>query len=169
MSARRLADFSRARPTPRCAALWLAALTGCLHRAPPPHNGSCPPAPPPVVPTPLAAPRADSLPSPAREVAWQLRISEAAPWSPVPETLHTFSLPRWECALGATQSDGATPNSQVLSERTRRLACTHKSGITVQTRLDCPVQDTAQSARREIELSLDTLPALRVACEAEAR
>ena len=155
MSARRLVP-----------ALWLVALTGCAHPAPPPRSASCPPSPAPVVPTPVAAaPVTGALPAPVRELTWKLRISDRAEWTPVPTTLHTFSLPRWECALGEPQDDGATADSQAPRWRTRRLACTHRSGITVQTRLDCPIEGAALPAGREIELSLDTLPPLRVACE----
>ena len=154
-------------------ALSLIAVSGCMHPGPPPQTASCPPSAPPAAPALATTPaststKAEPLPTPARELAWRLRVSDAAGWTQVPATLHTFSLPHWECALGEALRDAPPPNRQGQATRTRKLACTHDSGITVQTRLDCPIEDTAPLPVRELELSLDTSPALHVACEAKS-
>lgn len=91
-------------------------------------------------------------------------------WSAVPLDLHAFALGPWQCALGPQQaSDVSTDATQTLS-RSRRLACTHESGATVQTELHCaltlpPASGSTESARRELPLVLSAAPPLRLACE----
>jgi hypothetical protein len=161
--------------------LLLVLCTGCVHTAPattvasaePPTSG--PPREEPAAPAPVAA---------LQDVTWQLRSGESASWSDAPLALHTFTMGRWECALGEVLTDDALSAEAVELRRTRRLACTHSTGATVQTQLGCTLvrsreragasthgeraraNDTsaAADAARELLLQLDASPAVHVRC-----
>lgn len=99
--------------------------------------------------------------------------AEGAAWSSLPTELHAFPLGAWECALSALEYDDRFDAEGARIDRTRRLACTHKSGATVQSELRCRASlplapQEASEARRELTLTLSSAPTLRLACEAEA-
>lgn len=109
------------------------------------------------------------------DLAFSLRTegAEGAAWSSLPSELHAFPLGSWECALSALEHDDRFDAEGARIDRTRRLACTHKSGATVQSELRCRASlplgpQAASEARRELTLTLSTAPTLRLACEAEA-
>ncbi|MDB4973836.1 MAG: hypothetical protein JWN48_2177 [Myxococcaceae bacterium] len=95
-------------------------------------------------------------PGPPRVVVldWKLRLESHGAWTTPPPSLHAFSVGRWECALGAVQLEA--------SQQTRKLACTHASGATLQTKLSCQAE---RERPRELELSLDTAPPMQLRCE----
>jgi hypothetical protein len=117
-------------------------------------------------------------------VGWQLRSGEGSAWADAPLALHTFTVGRWECALGEVLSDDALGASELDVRRTRRLACTHATGATVQTQLACtlhtvrappsaldagspaqtPASTDVSSAARELQLQLDATPPLHLRC-----
>jgi hypothetical protein len=142
----------------------LGALLGCAHALPPPQT-PCPAAPSPVV---AVEPQVVTAPAPELyALRWKLRLSDKVEWSPVTAALHTFSLPRWECALGEVQTDDVRAEGALQIRRARRLACTHVTGVTVQTKLACQVDEasTIVPDARELELALDAVPAVRIGCE----
>jgi hypothetical protein len=115
-------------------------------------------------PEPLAPPPAPASPAPVlHDLRWQLTIGRE-PARAVPDELHAFTVGRWECALGKVQMDDAREATQLRLTRTRRLACTHASGTTVQTSLACEVTTGAASSARSLPLALDTAPGVTVAC-----
>jgi hypothetical protein len=140
---------------------------GCVHTAP------C---------TTVTAPEPSATPSPSAaappapvvllDVAWQLRSGDGASWANVPLALYTFSAGRWECALGEVLPDDTLTADALELLRTRRLACTHATGATVQTQLACAVhterapasRPTATEHTRELQLQLDATPAVHVRC-----
>ena len=141
--------------------LSVTALLGCARALPPPR-APCPAAPSPVV---EVAPAVVVPPPELYDLTWKLKLSEKAAWAPVAATLHTFSLPRWECALGEVQSDDVRTDESAQVRRARRLACTHVTGITVQTKFDCQRDAGTAPISRELELALDAVPAVHIACE----
>jgi hypothetical protein len=133
-------------------ALSLPVASGCVHTAP--------------CPSPAA--HARRAPAPAasgagpeqalQDVTWRLRLRTTEAWSTPPSALFSFSVGRWECALGEVQSDDERHDQQLRLSRARRLACTHSTGVTVQTQLRCALQLAAgatEQAGRELELTLD--------------
>ncbi|MET0286529.1 MAG: hypothetical protein ABW352_18750 [Polyangiales bacterium] len=82
----------------------------------------------------------------------------------VSDELVPFTLGKWECALGKVQMDDAREPAHLRLTRTRRLACTHASGTTVQTSLACEVITGAPASARNLPLSLDTAPSLTLGC-----
>jgi hypothetical protein len=135
-------------------------LAGCVHPAPPapPPAVSCPEQP--LVPPPSPANAAPVL----HDLRWQLTIGRDATLA-VPDELHAFTVGRWECALGKVQMDDAREATQLRLTRTRRLACTHASGTTVQTSLACEVITGSAASARSLPLALDTAPSLTVGCK----
>jgi len=125
------------------------------------------------------------------DVTWSLRSGETTSWADASSELMAFSVGRWECALGEVQSDDALGPTELDLRRTRRLACTHATGATVQTQLQCtlhvarttePQQRTThgdaqqpqqqqqqhdlsvQQHERELSLQLDATPTLHLRC-----
>lgn len=159
---------ARARGRASTPGLLLVFVTGCMHTVPcTPVAGAepaAPPAPLAVTPTPV--------PVVLLDVAWQLRSGEAATWSEVPLALHAFSVGRWECALGEVLPDDTLTAEALALQRTRRLACTHATGATVQTQLTCAVHGERVPASRpvapppagELQLQLDATPTVHVRC-----
>jgi len=110
------------------------------------------------------------------DLTWKMQTGEHGPtaWSPVPDALHAFPVGPWECALGPQQAADSFRQERGSLQRERRLACTHKSGATVQTELRCaaelPLAEAAvESVRRELALTLSTAPSVYIACVAEPR
>lgn len=148
--------------------LLLVFVISCMHTVPcTPVVGAEPaasPAPVAVTPPPTPVVLVD--------VGWQLRSGDAATWSEVPPALHAFSVGRWECALGEVLPDDTLSAETLALLRTRRLACTHATGATVQTQLTCDVrEDRVPSSRpvappsaRELQLQLDATPTVHVRC-----
>ncbi len=151
----------------------LAPLTlcGCAHATPP----TCPKAAQPE--SAQARTQRDQEPaSPTAlslfDVRWSVTTSDSGVPAQVPEDLHTFTVGRWECALSAVRTDDAFDASRVDVSRTRRLACTHATGIVAQSALSCAFeipstveQGHARRAARHLELSLSDGPAFKLACE----
>jgi hypothetical protein len=81
------------------------------------------------------------------DVSWQLRSGDGSPWTDAPPALHTFTVGRWECALSEVLSDDVLGADELDLRRTRRLACTHATGATVQTQLAC----TLHTARAPVQ------------------
>jgi hypothetical protein len=113
-----------------------------------------------AAPTSTADESAPVVPQPM--LVFQLRRGEQTSWTALPETLHAFSLGRWECALSAATEHGDRAAGQLV----RRLACTHGSGRTVQSQLGCAAH-AAEPA--ELELTLDLEPTLYLRCSREER
>jgi hypothetical protein len=132
-------------------------LAGCMHAAPPAASPgpSCP-----LVATSAAPASAAAV---LHDVRWQLTIGRDDP-KPLPEELHAFRVGRWECALGKVQMDDTREASLLRLTRTRRLACTHASGTTVQTSMACEVITGAPASARSLPLTLDTAPTLTLGC-----
>jgi hypothetical protein len=130
-----------------------------------------------------------SVPAPPpglHDVSWQLRSGDGSPWTDAPPALHTFTVGRWECALSEVLSDDMLGADELDLRRTRRLACTHATGATVQTQLACTLHTAraqrqapvsgpgaraqsaastdVRSAARELQLQLDATPPLHVRC-----
>jgi hypothetical protein len=140
------------------ASLLLFALSACAHTKPAAASTTMSCVTQPLTSTPSATPATTPAPtvtSKPDKLVWMLRSGESSAWTAVPATLHAFSTGRWECALGEVQTADAEP--------TRRLACTHASGATVQTRLVCRAANDAS----ELELELDRSPALHLRCRPE--
>lgn len=97
------------------------------------------------------------------DLRWQLRVGRDETHD-LPEDLHAFTVGRWECALGKVQMDDEREPDRLRLKRTRRLACTHASGTTVQTSLSCELITGAPAFAHSLPLSLDTAPALTLAC-----
>ncbi|HEX5655796.1 MAG TPA: hypothetical protein VFX59_01320 [Polyangiales bacterium] len=130
---------------------------GCVHPQP------APPLPAPSCP-PVVVPAAPASPSPVlHDLRWQLAVGRE-PAHAVPDDLHAFTVARWECALGKVQMDDAREASGLRLTRTRRLACTHASGSTIQTSLACEVITGAPASARSLPLALDTAPLLTLGC-----
>jgi hypothetical protein len=171
-------------------ALLLVFGFGCAHAAP--RAATVTAASPPVV---AAAPHPQPVPE-LYDVSWSLRSGETTSWADAPSELHAFTVGRWECALGQVQSDDALAETALEVRRTRRLACTHASGATVQTQLGCALQQVrsvagpaeprtpdstapdahaaAEAGRaperegtRELSLQLDDSPTLHLRCAPE--
>lgn len=154
------------RRLPSYALAALAWVGGCAHGAPsvatPPPSSAAAPAP---------APR--RVEEPVRyELVWRMQAGEQDQdtWAAVPPGLHAFALGPWECALGPQQTHDAPAGTAQQLSRSRRVACTHESGATVQTELRCaltlPVADgELERARRELPLLLSAAPTLRLTCE----
>jgi hypothetical protein len=97
------------------------------------------------------------------DLRWDLTVGRE-PARSVSDELHAFTVGRWECALGKVQMDDSREATQLRLTRTRRLACTHASGTTVQTSLACEVITGAAASARSLPLALDTAPPLTVDC-----
>jgi hypothetical protein len=149
--------------------LLSVSVTGCMHTVPcTPVVGA--------VPAAAQAPSVAVAPPPTPvvllDVGWQLRSGEATAWSEVPLALHAFTVGRWECALGEVLPDDTLDADALALQRTRRLACTHATGATVQTQLSCTVhgdrvpssKPIAPTSARELQLQLDATPTVHVRC-----
>lgn len=148
--------------------LLLVSLTGCTHTVPCTVTSAEPVAP--------AAASSAVVPPPPPvvllDVGWQLRSDDGATWSEAPPALHTFSSGRWECALGEVLPADSLTDDALELQRTRRLACTHATGATVQTQLTCSLrEERTRSSRpvappeaRELQLKLDATPEVHVRC-----
>lgn len=109
--------------------------------------------------------------APLMDLTWWLQQGESEVAASVPDTLHAFTAGRWECALGPVGADDALHEGALRLQRSRRLACTHDSGATVQSELACAYTRSAEGlpsveAPRGLTLGLDSLPLLRVTCAA---
>lgn len=147
----------------RAFAMALSMMTGCVQALPaqPASTPSCPdpPAPP-------ASTRSGSTAATLYDLRWQLAV-EPQPAHVLQDDLSTFTVGRWECALGKTQVDDAREANQLRLRRSRKLACTHVSGTTVQTALACEVMTGSPApAAHALPLQLDTAPPLLLSCDA---
>ncbi|HEY6881568.1 MAG TPA: hypothetical protein VI299_26260 [Polyangiales bacterium] len=144
----------------RAYAMALMTMTGCVRGVPPP-----PPSPSCPEPPPAPAAVGSAVPT-LYDLRWELSVAQE-PARPLQDELATFTAGRWECALGKTQVDDAREASQLRLRRSRKLACTHASGSTVQTALACEVMTgSPMPAAQILPLQLDTAPALAVRCTA---
>ena len=105
-------------------------------------------------------------------VQWFLLAGDSAAPVQVPPSLHPFTLGRWECALGAEKASDELRPEYARVARSRKLVCTHNTGLTMQTELSCgfrmpalPADGSPARARRETHVSLADAPALALACE----
>jgi hypothetical protein len=147
-----------------CLSTWV--LAGCVQRVPvvqgPPAPSSCP-----AAPTPSVAANVPAL----HDLGWRLRVGEADATA-LPSELHAFAVGPWECALGAVHYDDTREADQLRLLRSRKLACTHANGTTVQSALACELVTpigagtvhAASLATRVLPLALDTAPALALSC-----
>lgn len=151
---------------PLSSALLLCCLFGCA-RAPQPTTTTSAQAQCAAAPGPAASPEARPY-----ELTFVMRMREAGGFDSLPEELQTFTLGPWECALGPlTRRDELSAlDAQLVRER--RLACTHKTGATVQSELRCEMPAAvatarAASYRREFALTLSGASDLVIACQPE--
>jgi hypothetical protein len=156
----------------------LVATLGCAHAAPaacPKREASSPPAGS-AMPAAFgfADARAFSTPEALTlyDVKWMLLTGDSGALTEVPVGLHSFTLGKWECALGAEQSDDALADDRARVRRTRKLVCTHATGITMLTEVACayampsqPVDGSPRLARRETKVDLGDAPGVTLACE----
>jgi len=105
------------------------------------------------------------------DVGWRLRLSQNADFQAIPAGLHAFSMGRWECALSAVSALDTVATGRMQAVRTRRLACTHATGITVQSALSCalslprtPIDDDDTTLGRTLSLSLSDAATLELVC-----
>jgi hypothetical protein len=153
---------ARFRPRTR-GVLLLCSLLGCAHA----------PAAPTATPRePCAAGSRSGAQAQVRphDLTFSVRTREDGPFDALPDELQSFSLGPWECALGPLGTHDVAPPAEPRMVRTRRLACTHKTGATVQSELRCELPPTlatevAASYRRELALMLSGAPDLAIACE----
>lgn len=145
--------------------------TGCGHApcVPCPAPVSCAPAPPPPAP---ALPESRPPPASLRTLSWGLRLGDSEPSVSLGPALHDFGYGAWQCALSGEKSEDA-PVGAASSRlaRTRRLACTHGSGLTVRSELTCALDnpatdDAADASQRELTLTLGGAGRLQLTCAA---
>lgn len=110
------------------------------------------------------------------DVRWLILTGDSGAFAGVPSTMHNFTLGRWECALSGEKTSDSLADNQVRVDRTRRLVCTHATGVTAQSELQCAWQipsniqsGSPKEARREMHLTLSDAPPVRVSCEPEAK
>jgi hypothetical protein len=156
----------------------LFATLGCAHAAP----AACPKPSAPGAPPGAAAPaafgfadaRAFGTPEALAlyDVKWMLLTGDSGALTESPVGLHSFTLGKWECALGAEQSDDALTDDRASVRRTRKLVCTHATGITMLTEVACayampsrPADGSPRQARRETKVDLGDAPSVTLACE----
>jgi hypothetical protein len=142
-----------------------AASAGCAH----PRASAAQPAA--ATPSTLASAPCPQLDRTLHDLVWQLSFGERGAIERAPEALHSFTVGRWECALGAVEARDALSGDVLTLERSRRVACTHASGATVQSELRCTHRmpgpsELTRAASRELILTLDTMPPVRLTCEA---
>jgi hypothetical protein len=159
----------------------LVATLGCAHAAP----ASCPKPTTPSAPAGAAAPvafgfadaRAFATPEALTlyEVKWMLLTGDSGALVEIPAGLHAFTLGKWECALGAEQSNDALADDRASVQRARKLVCTHATGITMMTEVGCayaipsrPADGSPRLARRETQVDLGDAPSVTLACEPSA-
>jgi hypothetical protein len=160
-------------------ACGFASLLGCAHPAAP----TCPrmdaqtcASEPPRIPEALGFADPESLnesePLALYDVRWMVLAGESGVLTEVPPALHSFTLGRWECALSAEDANDQFVNGHAQVARTRRIACTHATGLTMQSEVRCgyqipgPVSEgSPRHARRESHIALADAPPLTLACE----
>ena len=115
---------------------------------------------------------AESEPLALYDLRWTLLAGDSGAVSEVPTAPHSFTLGRWECALSAEQASDAFESGHARVRRERRVACTHPTGLTMQTELRCgfemparPAEGSPRLARRETHITLGDAPAFTLACE----
>lgn len=106
------------------------------------------------------------------DVRWLVLTGESGAYASVPPTLHTFTLGRWECALGAEIGLDDYREGMATTHRERRLVCTHPTGVVAQSQLACewhspsPVRaGSPTQAKRELHLTLSDAPSVSLSCE----
>jgi hypothetical protein len=106
------------------------------------------------------------------DVKWMLLTGDSGALTEIPPTLHSFTLGKWECALGAEQSEDALADARARVNRRRKAVCTHATGITMMTEVGCayaipsrPAEGAPRLARRETQIDLGDAPGLTLACE----
>ena len=157
----------------------LAWLAGCAHAPAPacpkpesPPSGSAVSSPPPALGFADPAALAEAEPLALYDLRWTLLAGDSGAIAEVPSTPHSFTLGRWECALSAEQASDAFESGHARVRRERRVACTHQTGLTMQTELRCgfdmparPAEGSPRLARRETHIALGDAPAFTLACE----
>lgn len=105
------------------------------------------------------------------DVGWRLRLAQHEEFRAVPPALYTFASGRWECALSPVSATDTLATGRLRMTRSRRLACTHPSGVTVQSTLGCtlslprtPIDDDDPTLSRTLPLTLSDGAALELVC-----
>jgi hypothetical protein len=105
-------------------------------------------------------------------VRWMLLSGDSGALVEMARELHPFTLGRWECALSAESASDTFGAGRAEVKRTRRVACTHPTGLTMQTELACgfamparPGDGSPRAARREARIALGDAPSMTLACE----
>lgn len=128
------------------------------------HAGSAPVA----APCPAAVIASAAPVTELYDLSWQLELDGVG--RDLPDHTQAFAVERWECALGPVQYDDVREAASLQLVRTRRLACTHASGATVQTALRCTLASSLQQPSRELPparalpLTLDTAAPVGLTC-----
>jgi hypothetical protein len=156
----------------------ISLLTACAHAAPAscpqrvssPSGVAAPPAP--GLGFASAASLSEAEPLALYDLHWMLLTGDSGALVELPLGLHAFTLGKWECALGSERAQDALTNGVARVSRSRKLVCTHATGLTMQTELSCnyampgPVQEGApRKSRREVRVELADAPLVSLACE----
>ena len=106
------------------------------------------------------------------DVRWLLLAGESGALTEAQPALHSFTLGHWECALSAEEAQDTFTGGHAQVQRQRRIACTHPTGLTMQSELSCrfamparAVDGSPRMARREARIALGDAPPLTLACE----